>query len=89
MSMQPHEPGETLAKTMRVARAAFPKGSLAIRTLPVTGNRTVLGISGPLADHDLRRDELPAMAGGPGPGHSQCPARPQTGHQLPRNAPRP
>ncbi|MEU1691948.1 IS1182 family transposase [Streptomyces hirsutus] len=31
MSMQPKEPGEIPAETVRVARAAFPKGSLAIR----------------------------------------------------------
>ena len=31
MSMQPREPGEVPAETVRVARAAFPKGSLAIR----------------------------------------------------------
>lgn len=31
MSMQPMEPGEIPAETVRVARAAFPKGSLAIR----------------------------------------------------------
>lgn len=29
--MQPSEPGEVLVKTVRVARAAFPKRSLAIR----------------------------------------------------------
>lgn len=31
MSMQPTEPGDVPAETLRVARAAFPKGSLAIR----------------------------------------------------------
>ncbi|MEU8976863.1 transposase, partial [Streptomyces monashensis] len=31
MSMQPKESGEIPAETVRVARAAFPKGSLAIR----------------------------------------------------------
>lgn len=31
MSMQPREPGEIPVETVRVARAAFPKGSLAIR----------------------------------------------------------
>ncbi|UYQ61828.1 IS1182 family transposase [Streptomyces peucetius] len=31
MSMQPEEPGDVPAETVRVARAAFPKGSLAIR----------------------------------------------------------
>jgi transposase len=31
MSMQPKEPGEIPVETVRVARAAFPKGSLAIR----------------------------------------------------------
>ncbi|GLX40729.1 hypothetical protein Sros01_68020 [Streptomyces roseochromogenus] len=31
VSMQPREPGEVPAETVRVARAAFPKGSLAIR----------------------------------------------------------
>ncbi|MFC8536414.1 IS1182 family transposase [Streptomyces sp. NPDC057249] len=31
MSMQPRGPGEVPAETVRVARAAFPKGSLAIR----------------------------------------------------------
>lgn len=31
MSMQPEGPGEIPAETVRVARAAFPKGSLAIR----------------------------------------------------------
>ncbi|MER7001404.1 IS1182 family transposase [Streptomyces sp. NPDC000410] len=31
MSLQPMEPGEIPAETVRVARAAFPKGSLAIR----------------------------------------------------------
>ncbi|MFD7443655.1 hypothetical protein [Streptomyces sp. NPDC059909] len=31
MSMQPKGPGEIPAETVRVARAAFPKGSLAIR----------------------------------------------------------
>ncbi|MEV6963461.1 IS1182 family transposase, partial [Streptomyces sp. NPDC051207] len=31
MSMRPEEPGEIPAETVRVARAAFPKGSLAIR----------------------------------------------------------
>lgn len=31
MSMQPKEPGEVPTETVRVARAAFPKGSLAIR----------------------------------------------------------
>ena len=31
MSMQPKEPGKVPAETVRVARAAFPKGSLAIR----------------------------------------------------------
>lgn len=30
MSMRPEGHGETLAETVRVARAAFPKGSLAI-----------------------------------------------------------
>lgn len=31
MSMQPSEPGEVPVETVRVARAAFPMGSLAIR----------------------------------------------------------
>lgn len=31
MSMQPTEPGDVPAETLRVARAAFPKGSLVIR----------------------------------------------------------
>ncbi|WP_432097684.1 transposase, partial [Streptomyces sp. bgisy100] len=31
MSLQPQEPGEIPVETVRVARAAFPKGSLAIR----------------------------------------------------------
>ncbi|NEA66421.1 IS5/IS1182 family transposase, partial [Streptomyces sp. SID12488] len=31
MSMQPREPGEIPVETVRVARAAFPKDSLAIR----------------------------------------------------------
>ncbi|MFB8417263.1 transposase, partial [Streptomyces albidoflavus] len=31
MSMQPSGPGEVPVETVRVARAAFPKGSLAIR----------------------------------------------------------
>lgn len=31
MSLQPEEPGDVPAETVRVARAAFPKGSLAIR----------------------------------------------------------
>ncbi|MFF3908860.1 hypothetical protein ACFYZJ_23435 [Streptomyces sp. NPDC001848] len=31
MSMRPVAPGEVPGKTARVARAAFPKGSLAIR----------------------------------------------------------
>ena len=31
MSLQPEEPGEIPAETVRVARAAFRKGSLAIR----------------------------------------------------------
>ncbi|QHC23485.1 hypothetical protein GR130_20980 [Streptomyces sp. GS7] len=31
MSVQPVEPGEVPVETVRVARAAFPKGSLAIR----------------------------------------------------------
>ncbi len=31
MSMYPHEIGAIPAETMRVARAAYPKGSLAMR----------------------------------------------------------
>lgn len=31
MSMRPEGPGEVPAETVRVARAAFPRGSLAIR----------------------------------------------------------
>ncbi|MFE2727928.1 IS5/IS1182 family transposase, partial [Kitasatospora sp. NPDC059327] len=31
MSMQPKGPGEIPVETVRVARAAFPRGSLAIR----------------------------------------------------------
>lgn len=31
MSMRPREPGEIPVETVRVARAALPKGSLAIR----------------------------------------------------------
>ncbi|MBB6421233.1 hypothetical protein HDC93_006864 [Streptomyces sp. AK010] len=40
MSMQPREPGEIPVETVRVARAAFPKGSLAIRV------RDELGVLG-------------------------------------------
>lgn len=37
MSMRPVESGEIPAETVRVARAAFPKGSLAIRVRDEVG----------------------------------------------------
>ncbi|WP_167546480.1 transposase, partial [Streptomyces flavidovirens] len=47
MSMQPKGPGEVPRETVRVARAAFPKGSLAIRIRDELGP---LFIDGQFAD---------------------------------------
>jgi hypothetical protein len=50
--------------------------------LPVPGNRTILGLARPLADHDLVRHEPLAATSSPGAGDAQRPPSPQTRRQL-------
>ncbi|BFO14602.1 hypothetical protein SHKM778_09900 [Streptomyces sp. KM77-8] len=61
MSMQPSGPSEVPAETVRVARAAFPKGSLAIRIRDELG--PLFG-DGEFADLFPTRGNLPGHRAG-------------------------
>jgi hypothetical protein len=51
-------------------------------SLPVTGDRAVIGLGGPLADHHLGRDMCPGLPFRPGAGNPERTAGAQAGDQI-------